>query len=150
MPSSSSSICLNTQFSICSLFNRKSYGSLVFMLNTLVYIIFLIFLTSAVALMVSNATQTRKTNTNATSNQTQVEEETVICSHLKLEIEDYDYNGRCHVVVFIWPCFSSHGCYICHPSTDQGDSTDVPAGKQRTHAPGRPKNKQLSDHGIDS
>jgi transient receptor potential cation channel subfamily A protein 1 len=50
-----------------------SYGSLVFKLNTLAYVIFLIFLTSAVALV----TETGMPNTNATRNQTHIQEKTL-------------------------------------------------------------------------
>jgi transient receptor potential cation channel subfamily A protein 1 len=55
----------------------QSYGRLLFKLNTLVYVIFLVFLTIAVA---ARATETGTSNVNATSNQTQVEETTVICT----------------------------------------------------------------------
>jgi hypothetical protein len=52
----------------------QSYGRLLFKLNTLVYVIFLVFLTIAVA---ARATETGTSNVNATSNQTQGEETTL-------------------------------------------------------------------------
>jgi hypothetical protein len=102
----------NPQFNIFVLLSyRDSYGSLVFKLNTLAYVIFLIFLTSAVALV----TETGMPNTNATRNQTHIQEKTVI--HRAILHRD-DHNGFFHIAVFIWSCFPSHCCYIWNPSTD--------------------------------